>query len=93
MADSVIELLRICGAHIDPNLLALSLEKPISDTSNKAKSRKKRKKEDHDIPNCKPETSIDILECHSEDEQFSHLGNTRIVLKRASHVSDASDED
>ena len=48
MADSVIELLRICHAHVDPNLLALlSTKKDESKAARKEKSAKRQKRKDN----------------------------------------------
>ena len=86
MADSVIELLRICNAHVDPNLIALSSKM----TKMCGKPNKKQRKSDNDTHVLNAEGQ-QVME--SDEDQFSNLGSNRIVLKRASHVSDAEDSD
>ncbi|KAL3799272.1 hypothetical protein HJC23_012997 [Cyclotella cryptica] len=97
MADSVIELLRICNAHVDPNLLALSSSARKEDedaktTTNGSRGKKQKKKDLSQTPRVDNENEGDH-KADSDDEQFSFLDNKRIVLKRASHVSDPEDSD
>lgn len=89
MADSVIELLRICCAQIDPNLLALSSQNSSAEKTHATPKRKRIKSEK------KEQTTAQKFEAedHSDEDQFSYLGNNKIVLKRASHISDAEDSE
>jgi hypothetical protein len=91
MADSVIEILKICNAQVDPNLLALSSEKSAETKSNKR--RKKHDKSQDDTSVKRVNQGDQVVDEESEDDQFSHLGSNKIVLKRALHVSDAEDSD
>lgn len=92
MADSVIELLRMCNSQVDPNLIALSSEKVAAGTETNSRKRRKRKDNAHDTTTSTGETKhLDGADVdHSDDDQFASLGN-KIVLKRALHVSDAED--
>lgn len=97
MADAVIELLRMCNAQVDPNLLALSSEKAKSDIDETKPSKRRKKKEraTSDANTSKAEAK----QCDgdhsdpSDDDQFAHLGSNKIVLKRALHVSDAEESE
>jgi hypothetical protein len=91
MADSVIELLRICNAHIDPNLLALSSAKKEESKSTKQKSGKRRKRKGNQQEDTSRVDNDQSVE--SDNDQFAHLGCNKIILKRASHVSDPEDSD
>lgn len=86
MADSVIELLRICNAHVDPNLIALSSK--MTKTNDKANKKQRKNGNDTCTLNAEEQKAME-----SDEDQFSNLGSIRIVLKRASHVSDAEDSD
>ena len=90
MADSVIELLRICNAQVDPNLLALSSQNASTNNRTSASKRKRSKMEKED--QAFTTKNLDV-EDHSDEDQFSYLGNKKIVLKRASHISDTEDSD
>lgn len=95
MADSVIELLRICGAQVDPNLLALTSTKTdtITDTnSNKQHQEKNDTFQVSVVDDSKANGQMSNADMNnSDDDQFSHLDSNKIVLKRALHVSDAED--
>lgn len=94
MADSVIELLKICNAQVDPNLLALSSEKAGDGKETKSNKRQKKQDKSQDDSCLKRTNPCDhVHEDQSEDDQFSYLGSNKIVLKRALHVSDAEDSD
>jgi superfamily II DNA/RNA helicase len=94
MADSVIELLKICKAQVDPNLLALSSEKAGDGKETKSNKRQKKQDKSQDDSSLKRTNPGDhVHEDQSEDDQFSYLGSNKIVLKRALHVSDAEDSD
>ena len=72
---------------MDPNLRTLVNDEKTCD-SNKSK---KRHKEDsmQVIEKC---SSVDPAATDSDEEAFPELSAQRIVLKRAGHVSDPSDE-
>ena len=91
MADSVIELLTICKAWVDPNLLALSSTKSTN-VSGKKRRRKKNSSTAEVAAVPKPRSSNED-QCESDNDPFSFLNANKIVLKRASHVSDADDSD
>jgi hypothetical protein len=96
MADSVIELLRICGAQVDPNLLALTSKKTdtITDTnSNKQHQEKNDTFQVSVVDDSKANGQMSNADMNNSDDQFSHLDSNKIVLKRALHVSDAEDSD
>ena len=89
MAKDVVALLTESQAWIDPNLVALAGEKP-----QEGKRIKKRKRDETATkPVCETKTNVDGE--HNDDavddeDPFPFLNPSRIVLKRASHVSDAS---
>lgn len=95
MADSVIELLRICGAQVDPNLLALTSKK--TDTITNTNSNKQHQEKNDTfrvsvVDDSKANGQMSNADMNnSDDDQFSHLDSNKIVLKRALHVSDAED--
>ena len=93
MAKDVIELLRSCNAHVDPNLLSLVPDK--DQKSNELSSRAKRRRKNKENAAKAEEAKKNDINCfNSDEEEFSSLQHNRIVLKRASHVSDAeSDSD
>lgn len=83
MAKDVVALLTESKAWIDPNLVALAGEKP-----QEGKRTKKRKRDE-----TATKTNVDGEENDDYDDNedpFPFLNPNRIVLKRASHVSDAS---
>ena len=83
MAKDVVALLTESKAWIDPNLVALAGEKP-----QEGKRTKKRKRDETTT-----KTNVDGEENDDYDDNedpFPFLNPNRIVLKRASHVSDAS---
>lgn len=91
MADSVIELLRLCKANLDPNLLALSSTK--SDTGSSTK-RKRKKKSSAGEATSPINAHEDCAEKDDDsDNDFACLGVNKIALKRAPHVSDAEDSE
>ena len=97
MAADLVQLLEYNGAWVDPNLLALVNE-------NSAGAEKTRTKEKTNVNHQDDATTRDDiaptacvnLEKEDEDDSdddvddFPHLSASRIVLKRASHVSDPS---
>ena len=104
MAKDTIELLKSSNAFIDPNLLALVAkeDRPSSTTNepmSKSKRRRQRKEkqaknndlEANDAVGAKPTSNVEGFD--SDEEEFQSLQPNRIVLKRASHVSDAEDSD
>ena len=94
MAKDVIELLRSCNAHVDPNLLALvpaGKDHSSDGMSSRAKRRRKNKENAVKVEEAKKN---DMKCLGSDEDEFASLQHNRIVLKRASHVSDAeSDSD
>ena len=101
MAKDVVQLLQSCDAWVDPNLLDLAKE-----SSNKKIKKKHEvicKKEDKKKDDGSKKESAIALNADSEhqnsdywvcdNEQFSSLVGNKIVLKRASYVSDADTED
>jgi len=92
MVDSVIELLRLCKANVDPNLLALTSTK--SDASScKKRKRKKNASAKVGTSSINADNSDIDEDCGSDNDQFAFLGVNKIALKRASHVSDAEDSE
>ena len=98
MADSVIELLKSCGAWVDPNLLALSKDSNESSGDGTSKKSGRKRKRKSNSANVRSENKTEESEQNnmadddgSDNDQFALLG--RSVLKRASHVSDAEDSD
>ena len=89
MAKSVIELLKICKAPVDPNLIALS-DQSNSSAKNTNISGKKRKSKKISSAVKNKNSGVEF---ESDDEQFSFLRGDRVILKRAAHVSDAEDSD
>jgi len=104
MAKDLIDLLRSCNAWVDPNLIALVPGGAVEGGESKRKRRKHNKNGEEGtavdtiahINNKKKKTdsSMNSIDMESEDE-FPALSQNRIVLKRASHVSqdDSDDED
>jgi ATP-dependent RNA helicase DDX5/DBP2 len=97
MAKDVVALLKETNAWLDPNLVELAGEK-----AHDGKRAKKRKREETKPP-ANVETSGDVDDAGGDDDdnddhdanvarQFNFLNADRIVLKRASHVSDASSD-
>lgn len=87
MAPDLVRLLEVNNAWVDPNLRALAQGEAGG------KSTKKKKKHD-------PKTDVELKAKDSDGEgddepedDFPELAPNRIVLKRASHVSDASSGD
>jgi len=92
MVDSVIELLRLCKANVDPNLLALTSTK--SDASScKKRKRKKNASAEVGTSSINADHTDTDEDCGSDNDQFAFLGVNKIALKRASHVSDAEDSE
>ena len=89
LAMDLIRLLEAHKAWVDPNLRALAME-----DDNHGKSQKKAKKTRKGI---KEENNDGNDDNDDDDEEpvddFPELTPNRIVLKRASHVSDASSSD
>lgn len=98
MADSVIELLRICNAHVDPNLLVLSssAKKAVAGANTAKNGCRDKEQKKRDTSECMSRVDNDNKSdqrVDSDEEQFSYLDSKRIVLKRASNVSDHEDSD
>ncbi|KAL7476916.1 hypothetical protein ACHAW6_002746 [Cyclotella cf. meneghiniana] len=98
MADSVIELLRICHAHVDPNLLVLSssAKKAVAGANTAKNGSRDKEQKKRDTSECMSRVDNDNKSdqrVDSDEEQFSYLDSKRIVLKRASNVSDHEDSD
>lgn len=88
MANDVLTLLQDNKAWIDPNLLELAGQ---SEGGGKRSKRKKVTRETAMENKTSDEHSNDYDDW--DDGQFASLNPNRIVLKRASYVSDASDDD
>ncbi len=87
MAPSVVQLLQASNAWVDPNLVALTIERKSPDKNYTNNDSKKRKRKQNAADDMGGETHAD----ESDNDQFAFLG--RSVLKRASHVSDAEDSE
>ena len=109
MARDVFELLRSCNAWIDPNLVALVGDNKngggggSGDTEeleyNNGKKKRKRRSVDGRKGSVGGEAGEGVgtdevgQEEEYDDGEFASIGTNRIVLQRASHVSDASESD
>ena len=81
MAPDMIKLLEASGARVDPNLRSLA-----ADLSGNAGNDKKPKP----LKSCAKKSAILPPSQEDDGDEFPELSINRIVLKRASHVSDAS---
>jgi ATP-dependent RNA helicase DDX5/DBP2 len=89
MAPDLVQLLESNQAWVDPNLRALANETANGQTGQTRRKNGQKKDtaaEKADVEN----QSIDPEEESDHIDDFPDLSATRIVLKRASHVSDAS---
>lgn len=91
MAKHVVALLESSGAHIDPNLLELVGTEDVARKKQRRQSNKKRdstadEKSKDEAKETEPSSDDDW-----DDGQFANLSANRIVLQRASHVSEASE--
>lgn len=103
MAKDVLALLETSNAWIDPNLkeLVASSTNTGDDKQDRRptkKQRRERERETEKHPNKagidgEENDFVDGDEDYDEDDQFRNLNANRIVLQRASHVSDASSSD
>jgi len=94
MAKDVVSLLKSCNAWVDPNLQELidSAGGGGGGNNKKRKENKKPSRKEQD-PDVKKEKATHLDDDDDwEDGQFSNLSGNRIVLKRATHVSDASSD-
>jgi len=93
MAKDVIKLLKNCDAFVDPNLLLLVPEQDralIGETQQKRKRRRRNERQNLETT----EPLADTYNFDSDEQEFAALKSNRIILKRASHVSEAdSDSD
>ena len=92
MAKDVIRLLKNCNAFVDPNLILLVPEKDrlVDETQQKRKRRRRNEKQTNE----KIEPETDEPGFDSDEKEFASLKPNRIILQRASHVSEAeSDSD
>ena len=95
MAPNVLSLLRQTNAYVDPNLLALV---DGGDGKNNPKRGKKKSNKEEPLqkklkkPNGEDNNGVEQEEKDNDwdDGQFASLDPNRILLQRASHVSDAS---
>jgi len=87
LAMDLIHLLEAHKAWVDPNLRALATEE------DNPKSRKKHAKKPRDNNKEKDKNEDDDEDNDEPVDDFPELAPNRIVLKRASHVSDASSSD
>ena len=89
MVKDVLALLEFSNAWIDPNLLELG--------RNGGPSKKKQRRQQQTAADENQQASGDGLDANEDDDwddgQFASLCANRIVLKRASHVSDASESE
>jgi hypothetical protein len=90
MAKDVLALLEFSNAWIDPNLLELV-------GRNDGPSKKKQRRQQQTVAEDYHQASGDGTDANEDDDwddgQFASLCANRIVLKRASHVSDASESE
>lgn len=93
MANTVIQLLQICKAQVDPNLIALANEKKPEAKSDEGSMRKRKREATAVDSAAEAEKAEAVAGSEDDDNQFSCLSGNRIVLKRASHVSDAEDSE
>jgi hypothetical protein len=96
MASDVVALLRASKAWVDPNLVQLINGSPNTSATNRADGAGKRQKQAEDqIPSnrdeCEAQKPLNSDDASDDDGQFRHLNPKSIALKRASHVSVASD--
>jgi len=98
MAADLVQLLQNNNAWVDPNLLALvheardgeSKEKTQTKTSNN-KKKERSSQNSNDVKQSLDRKANDEEDDDDNDvDEFPELSGNRIVLKRASHVSDAS---
>lgn len=94
MAEDVIALLEYSNAWIDPNL------RELVGTDGRAKKKQKRQPDEKKrqvnvkrIENGSQQTGYGADDGDWDDWQFANLNANRIVLKRAGHVSDASESE
>jgi superfamily II DNA/RNA helicase len=95
MAKDVVSLLESCNAWVDPNLQELIDSPGGGGGNNNSKKRKENKKPSRkeEDPDVKKNKATNLNEDDEwDDGQFSNLAGNRIVLKRATHVSDASSD-
>jgi superfamily II DNA/RNA helicase len=101
LAADLIQLLEGSNAWVDPNLRELMQpRKPRSADGHDGSKHDKRKTQRVENADREHKKEKDIGRDDSSDhdnendeEEFAHLSGNRIVLKRAGHVSDASDDD
>jgi ATP-dependent RNA helicase DDX5/DBP2 len=92
LANDVVALLEAANQHVDPNLRALMACKkeargvPADEDNFLGVHRQKQQHSDQG-------GTIDNVEDTESDDDFKYLAPNRIVLKRASHVSDASENE
>jgi ATP-dependent RNA helicase DDX5/DBP2 len=87
MAKDVVTLLTETNAWIDPNLLELTAEK-----AQEGRRSKRRKLDDAAKSPAQADANVECDNDDAGEDQYAFLNPNRIVLKRASHVSDASSE-
>lgn len=85
MAQDVVDLLTSCRAWVDPNLIALVPGSGEASLSKRKKRKRSKKKPD--------ETGKINAVLTDEENEFEILDTNRIVLKRAEHVKDESDDE
>ena len=101
MAASLIQLLEANEQWVDPNLRLLvndtSVEKPENEKEKKNSNTQKKREMKSTIQRNKVtdgvESNVAADDDEEEDDEFADLSPKRIVLQRASHVSDASSDD
>jgi len=100
MAKDVLDLLTSCGAWIDPNLISLIPGKSTecSTSASRRKRRNRRGKNNTPIDEDARDHSEILkstagMDGDDEEDEFATLGQPRILLKRASHVKDDSDDE
>jgi ATP-dependent RNA helicase DDX5/DBP2 len=92
MAADLVKLLEANHAKVDPNLLELVGQQPNDNKGNKKRGKSKRDNVEA-VKAVKEAGPKDEVEDEPSDgDEFKDLSPKRIVLKRASHVSDASDD-
>ena len=103
MANDLVSLLHSTGAWVDPNLRELVKDDDGNTDGEFSAKKKRRRRQKKKVIEADPGLSEEKdngernTEADSDDDwddgQFANLDSNQIVLKRATHVSDAEDSD
>ncbi|KAG7341167.1 DNA/RNA helicase, superfamily II, SNF2 family protein [Nitzschia inconspicua] len=109
MASDLVKLLEASQAWVDPNLRALIGTTDTDTKTDGSKSKRSSKRKSDQAPNKQQQCKIkrnkqssdastkramgDADTSSDDNDEFANLSANRIVLKRASHVSDVSEDD